>query len=108
MNYTLFTIAWISYLIIHMITSAYLSYKTNLSPDKMWFYLTVLIGMIPVWAIVAKYSRNLSADGLLYDIIITLIYYPALLYFSGTLGNMQWYQWLGFALAAGGAFLVRL
>lgn len=61
-----------------------------------------------MWAIVSKFSRNIAADGMLYDTLITLVYYPALMYFAGTMGNTHWWHWLGFAMAIGGAFLVRL
>ena len=103
-----FTVIWVTYLIVHMTASAYFSYRSNIGGGKTWFWLVVMLGMIPVWAIVSKYSKNLAADGMLYDTVITLVYYPALLYFTGTLGMMHWYHWLGFVMAIGGAMLVRL
>lgn len=104
----LFTIAWCGYLILHMTLSAYFSSKLNTTGDKTWFFLVWGLGLIPVWAIVSKFSRNIAADGMLYDTLITLVYYPALMYFAGTMGNTHWWHWLGFAMAIGGAFLVRM
>lgn len=50
------------------------SVQQNNTGHIKWFFAVWAIGIIPMWAIVSRYSRNLSADGLLYDFAITLIY----------------------------------
>jgi hypothetical protein len=104
----LFTISWLIVLTVLMTVSAYFSVQQNTTGHIKWFFAIWAIGIIPMWAIVSRYSKNLSADGLLYDFAITLIYYPALCYFSAEGFNMRWWQIVGFILGLIGMTMVRI
>ena len=104
----LFTISWLLVLAVLMTASAFFSVQQNTTGNIKLFFAIWAIGMIPMWAIISRYSRNLTADGLLYDFAITLIYYPALCYFSAEGFNLRWWHVLGFVLALAGVTLVRI
>ena len=104
----LFTISWLIVLAVLMMASAFFSVQQNETGDIKWFFAIWAVGMIPMWAIVSRYSKNITADGLLYDFAITLIYYPTLCYFSSEGFNLRWWHILGFVLALVGVTLVRI
>lgn len=103
-----FTALWLSALTVAMTASSYFSYRQNITQDKIWFFLTWAIGVIPMWAIVSRYSKNLVADAVLYDTAIALVYYVALLFFTDGYASLRWWQVLGFFLAILGPILVRI
>ena len=91
-----------------MSVSSYFSYRQNLTQDKVWFFATWALGLIPMWPVVSRYSKNVVADAVLYDTIITLVYYVALLWFTGQFTVVRWWQVLGFVLALVGTVLVKV
>lgn len=102
------TFVWVPLLVIHIVVSSYVSCMSNARGTLGWFLATALVGMLPMWALVSKYSHNVSADGLLYDSVVVLAYYPALLYFSGAAVSAPWYHWAGFVFVVFGITLTRL
>jgi len=64
---------WIPTLILLMVMQAYLSYKNNLT-GGMWFWLLTITGIVPLWSIISRISKNFVSDGLLYDIILLISY----------------------------------
>lgn len=71
---------WIPIEIIVYTISAYLSTKINAS--KTFLLLTWMINVLPLWVVVAKYSKNLFFDAILYDGILIVTYTIALAYFT--------------------------
>jgi hypothetical protein len=104
----LFTALWVAYMLVHMTVATYFSWRLNSSGGSgPWFMLSMTMGFIPVWTVVARYSRNIVADAVLYDSLVAVVYFVALLVFSGQVGTLRWWQYLGFLLATAGAMLVR-
>lgn len=104
----LFTVAWVLVLAALMVASSYFSYRQNISSDKLWFFATWGIGVIPMWPLVSRFSKNIVADAVVYDTTITIVYYVALLYFTSQFGTVRWWQALGFFMALSGSLLVKI
>lgn len=103
-----FTTLWVTILLSYATTSAYVSCQSNATHKTQWVIIGTLMGILPIWTMVARFSTNIAADGLLYDSIVAIVYYPALLYFSGTLGTLPWYKWFGFVVTLIGLAITRI
>ena len=78
MNY----FVWIPLEIVFNVFQAWLSSK--IQTGRFFFYLVWFFGSLPLWAIVAKYSKNMYVDALIYDSILVVSYSLSLLYFTET------------------------
>jgi hypothetical protein len=78
----MFYFIWIPLAIIFNIVQAWLS--TKVATGKLFFYLIWIWGSLPMWAFVAKYSRNLFIDAIIYDSIIVVAYSLSILYLTST------------------------
>ena len=87
---------------------AYLSTKLNSDKTTALFWVTWLMGPLSVWPVVAMFSKNMLTDALLYDVIITVAYYGAMVYFSRQLASLQWWQYAGIVMVLVGTLLVRV
>ena len=72
---------WIIPLTLIMTVNAYVSTKAN---DFKYFLLLWSLALIPSWALIAKFSKNIFLDALVYDSLVAIVYAIALLYFSQT------------------------
>ena len=63
--------------------SAWLSTKVG-NGGKLFFFGLWAWGMLPLWTVIAKYSKNIFYDALLYDGILLVSYTLAMLYFTQT------------------------
>lgn len=70
---------WVPVIILWEVAYAYCSIKNNLIKSDLWFWITFFVGLCPLWAFVSKYSKNLVFDGFLYDIVLSLSFYMAIL-----------------------------
>jgi len=73
---------WIPLEIVFNVVQAWLSSK--IQTGRFFFYLVWIFGSLPLWAIVAKYSKNIYVDALIYDSILVVSYSLSLLYFTQT------------------------
>jgi hypothetical protein len=76
----MFYFIWIPLAIIFNVVQAWLS--TKVAADKLFFYLIWIWGSLPMWAFVAKYSKNLFIDAIIYDSIIVVAYSLTILYLT--------------------------
>ena len=74
---------WVPLAIISSSMSAWLSTKVG-NGGKLFFFGPWAWGCIPLWTVVAKYSKNIFYDALLYDVIMLVSYTLAMLYFTQT------------------------
>ena len=65
--------------IVFYIIFAWIS-KNNSEHGGKWFWWTWAWNMVPLWAIVSKYSKNIMFDGMLYDVILMLTYVFTMIY----------------------------
>ena len=98
---------WIPLLVVLSVLGAYLS-KLN-SENAGWRYgiAMYLVGMVPIWVVVSKFSRNLLFDGMLFDTLLFVTY--ALTFCAlGVGATFTPLQWFGCALMAVGGILLRV
>ena len=67
----------------------------------MWF-----VGAIPLWNFVSRYSKNLLADGFVYDLILLLSYVGTLIYL-GEASKFNVVQWIGLVFCILGITLIK-
>jgi hypothetical protein len=97
---------WIPILTALCVTSAWLS-KTAQDTQKwypvIWMYV---IQCVCIWPIVARYSKNLIFDGLLYDSIIVFSF--LLTFIALDCGeNFSVLNWVGVGLVATGLIVIK-
>lgn len=73
---------WIPILIITSFIYGKLSYNINKFGENWVWVAIVYAAVIQPWPIIAKFSKNLVFDGLLYDVILTLTFAISMAYFS--------------------------
>ena len=109
MNPSIIRFLWIFFLILLNFASAYISKRYNDVKNMYYTILFYLIGMCltTVWIVVIKYSKNLMADSVLYDLILTLSFTSALV-FVGCASHFNWINWVGLVLAMIGLVLLKI
>lgn len=99
----IFYLIWIPCEIGVVILSGWLSYKNNHEPRySLWLYL---VGLLQVWVVVSKYSKNLVFDTILYDVIMTFGYVISVAYF--TRPDVKLINYVGFLMVIIGMFLFK-
>lgn len=71
-----------------------------------WVIILQLMGLVSLWGIVARYSKNLVADGMIFDLLILSTFYGTML----VMGQSKGYtipQWIGFGLCLVGILLIK-
>ena len=102
----MFYFLWIPITILIYATIGWLSVRVNVSDNKFWYIPFIIIQMFPFWVVV-RYSKNLTIDCLIYDIIIFLVSALSIGFFSGQLLNFSLFQYIGFALVIIGFILMQ-
>lgn len=104
----MFYAAWITSLILICGVTAWLSQLSNQNPSSwrcfLWLYLC---NTVSVWPLVARYSKHLLFDALLYDVIMFFVYYGVLIG-MGTNRTLTPLQWIAMSLVATGMLLMKL
>ena len=96
---------WIPIVIIYYAIYTYLSKQYNESGSCL--IPIVLINCLPVWLLVAKWSKNLIFDALLYDMLMFFVGGVTLL-LCGSGNNLNLHQWIGLVLIVGGFILMKV
>ncbi len=99
----IFYITWIVSEILVVGFSAWLSYKTNL--NSKFFVAIYLFSLVQVWPFVAKFSKNLLFDAVLYDLILIITYTSVLIYFTKT--DLKIINYIGLGLLFLGMLLFK-
>ena len=85
---------------------AYVSKISNLKGSS-WWMLVWFIGMIPIWALISKYSTNLLIDGIIFDLVLFFAYVITF----AVLGAGSAFvvsQWIGLVLIIVGFVLLKV
>ena len=98
---------WIPIIIIWYGFYYFATKKSNDTQTSFWFWMTFFVGMCPLWAWVGKYSKNLIFDGLLYDILIVLVY-VATMFILGAGDKFKIHNWIGIFFILCGFVLIKL
>ena len=86
--------AWVPLLVIVCVFSALTSKRLNDTQSWNWFIGCYFCSIIPIWTFVAKYTKNMVFDGLLYDCVLKLSFY-GMLFYLGTAAKFSMYQYCG-------------
>jgi hypothetical protein len=107
-NYGIKDFWYIPFVIILYSILAFFSFKNNNEKTTIWFISSALIGMVPLWALVSSYSKNILFDSLLYDIIqlLTYVIVTGILVQSSISFNK--YQYFGILLIIIGFIIMRV
>jgi len=99
---------WIPAVIVMYIWQAWLSQKVN-APASHWRYFTMLwiAGCIPLWTIVAKVTKNMMFDALLYDLIMFTAFTGALIK-MGACKSFNCLQWVGLTMCLIGFVIIKI
>jgi presenilin-like A22 family membrane protease len=98
---------WIIPVIFFYIFSAYSSIRINQGSNS-WFFINWLVGLIPFWGLVAKYSKNVVFDGIVYDIVMTVTYLVAICIMTRTFENFSLIKILGIVVVLGGLLMLKV
>lgn len=71
-----------------------------------WVAGLYLLQCFGFWPIVARYSKNLAADGLLFDFLMIVSFYSTLFLMS-QMQELSIMQWVGLLMAVVGIFLMK-
>lgn len=91
---------WLPLVVIEYMAIAWFTYKTSSSPALHWQIALWVTGCIPLWAFIARHSKDVVRDGLYFDIAFTLVYTLSILCFTKSLYKFGYNQWIGLACAA--------
>ena len=95
---------WIPIAIVMYTTSAYMSVYAK--DGWKWIVGLFILQCFSVWPFIAKYSKDLATDGLMFDLFITICFYCTLWY-MGQMSSFSISQWIGFGIAIIGMVLMK-
>lgn len=98
---------WVPLTICVYFFSALFTYKNNTSSGYMWFVITWVAGMVPLWSFISKHSKNLVFDGLLYDTVMVVSYTMFIMLFTKEFGRLSLTNYAGLGLIFIGLFLFK-
>ena len=104
----MFYLIWVPITILLYILIGWLSVRVNVSDNPYWYIPFVIIQMFPFWVIVARFSKNLTIDSLIYDVIIFLVSALSIGFFSGQIFNFTIFQIIGFAVVIIGFLMMQI
>ena len=83
--------SWIIIVFLHYLFISYLSFKVK-NQDNL-LYLIWAMSLIPMWAIICKYSNDLALTGLIYDVVVMLGWSIGIILFSNK--SLSYMQYIG-------------
>ena len=96
---------WIPVLTAIHLTGAWLSISNNAGDNRAALYMW-LLGLLPLWAVVSRYTKNILFDAMLYDTITTMVFSVGIIYFGHK--TLSTTNMLGVAIVLFGLVLVKL
>lgn len=113
-NSNWFYIWWIPLVIANYVTYYWISIKNN--EDQLlgnswytskWFWIMFSMSAVQVWLFVSRFTSRMVFDGLLYDMIIVLVFPISMMIFGQTV-HLNKLQWIGLIIVVFGFILLRL
>jgi len=101
-----FYLIWIPIVIIYYSIYALISKKINDGYHWGWIIVLFLIQALGFWPIVAKFSKNIILDGILYDSIIVLSFYVTMI-ILGVANEFSLIQYIGMSIAFIGFMMLK-
>lgn len=100
------TLVWWLIIFVFYCGQAYIS-KLNNNIGGQWFYFAWLSSIIPIWALIARHSKTLLIDGIIYDVVL-FISYVLTFTLLGEAKGFNWQQWLGLIITIFGVLLMKV
>ena len=95
---------WIPASIIFYIAMAWMSvYAKN---GWGWVIAMMLLQCFGLWPIIARYSKNIVFDAIIFDTLILLTFFGVLM-LMGQMESFKTSQWIGLVLAIAGILLMK-
>lgn len=106
MTQTLLHYWWVPATIFYYCVTSWLTVLVK--DEQGWKYFIILqaVQLLSLWAIVAKFSRNIVFDGMLFDVLILASFYVMMF----SLGQMEGFtgkQWTGCAFCVLGLLMIK-
>lgn len=102
-----FYLLWVPFILINYVIYAKFSLLANETKEWKWVFYMMGIQAFAIWPIIARYSKNILFDGLLYDFLIIIVYY-AVLVALGAGENFGPAQWVGSIIAILGLLVMKI
>ena len=104
-----FYAAWISFIVVLYAVVALVTKWANEEPTDTWRWVIILyaLGFFGAWPIVAKFSKNVVFDALLYDIVMFFAFNVTLI-ILGCANKFTSLQWVGVFVVMAGYVLLKV
>lgn len=96
---------WIPVILVINIASAKLSLMNQTGSVSAAWGLW-MVGAIPLWVFVSKFSKNMLFDAMLYDSLMVVSFALAVSYFSGA--HLSWINYVGIILIGMAMILIKM
>jgi hypothetical protein len=99
---------WVPYITVYFAIAAAISKKINDHPQAgSYFIICLVLNALSVWPFIAKYSKSILFDAVLYDTICTLVYFGTLVALGCGKG-FSTTQWFALGLVLIGLLLLKV
>lgn len=85
---------------------AYTTHRSNVNGGG-WFYVNWLFGVLPVWPLLARYSKDIVFDSFVFDASMIIAYTISILYFTKSFQKFGPYQYAGCLVILAGLALFK-
>lgn len=98
---------WVPAAVLLYIICAFFTKWAN--DDLSWRPVIALyvLNCFGLWPLIARFSKNVVVDGLLYDLIIFFSFYLTMLYL-GAAEKFTFTQWVGTGMLAAGLIVIKV
>ncbi len=93
---------WLPIVALDYFVGAWLTYKVSNGGSMIWFWMAWAGGCLPLWTMIARYSKDIVFDGILFDVTMTLVYTASILYFTKSFSKLGCQQYLSLVFIVGG------
>ena len=99
--------AWLPLLAAYYVASAFLSQRMQGETGWKWFALNYAIGLFPWWGMVARHSRDIVGDGLVFDAVMSVSYLTAILWVTHAWRTLSAINLAGVGVMAAGLLMLK-
>ena len=96
---------WVPILVILHIISSKLSILNQNGSNKAAIWMWI-IGALPIWIVISRYSKSILLDAMLYDTLLVIVYTVGIAYFGDK--SLTTLNYVGIGLMFAGLVLVKL
>ena len=98
---------WVPLTILYYCLYSYISKLGNNTESYKYLILLYILGLVSIWPVVARFSKNIVADGILFDFIIIGSFYGTM-FAIGAGKGLSLLQLFGGLMAIGGILMMKV